>query len=148
MKDASEVHIIIDNCEALDKILGHLSMVKKRYCRSKYFEFRIARNKMIRKAINKCMENFCSDKNRMIKSVLDRPFQKVVLDHLVVNNELVLEPHEVKPIVDKVIEEWTKVCMVPKVWPKCWSSQYVPLSYVNDNAFAKIMFNISFDEFF
>ncbi|KAG9304518.1 hypothetical protein G9A89_020082 [Geosiphon pyriformis] len=148
MKDASEVHIMIDNCETLDKVLGHLSMVKKRYYRSKYFEFRIARDKIIRKAINKCIENFCSDKSKMIKSVLNWPFRKVVLNHLVIDNKLVLEPYEIKPMVDKIMEEWTRVHMVPKVWSRHWFSQYASLDYVNDDAFVKIMCNISFNEFF
>ncbi|KAG9297317.1 hypothetical protein G9A89_002006 [Geosiphon pyriformis] len=47
---------------------------------------------MIQKAIEYHMEKFCSDKGAMIRSVLDQFFHKVVLDYLVVNDELVLEP--------------------------------------------------------
>ncbi|KAG9299839.1 hypothetical protein G9A89_003383 [Geosiphon pyriformis] len=70
-------------------------------------------------AIDYYMENFCSDKRRMIKSVLKHPFHKIVLDHLVVDNELVIEPNE-----------------------------YMSLNYVDDNAFSGLTKEIDMEELF
>ncbi|KAG9304056.1 hypothetical protein G9A89_005966 [Geosiphon pyriformis] len=84
-------------------LFKHLSLVCKEYKRSKMFESRLAKETSIRKAIEKCMESFVSNKGGMIRSVLDRPFHKVVLDYLVVNDDLVLEPKEVKSKVDKIM---------------------------------------------
>ncbi|KAG9307417.1 hypothetical protein G9A89_017246 [Geosiphon pyriformis] len=105
-----------------DVIVKHLSLVHKDYRRAKMFELRFAEEASIRKAIEKCMENFCSDKDSMIRSVLDRLFHKVVLDYLVVDNELVLKPDELK------------------------TSQYVLLSYVRDNVFSGIMHKVNMSE--
>ncbi|KAG9302836.1 hypothetical protein G9A89_009613 [Geosiphon pyriformis] len=51
-------------------------------------------------AIDKCMEAFINNKDQMIRSVLEKPFRKVTLDHLVDNGDLVLEPDLVKGRVD------------------------------------------------
>ncbi|KAG9294918.1 hypothetical protein G9A89_003258 [Geosiphon pyriformis] len=53
---------------------------------------------------DKHMENFCSNKERMIKSVLEWSFQKVVLNYLIVNNKLVLVPEKIKSTVDCIME--------------------------------------------
>ncbi|KAG9299259.1 hypothetical protein G9A89_013907 [Geosiphon pyriformis] len=78
---------------------------------------KLAQKAFIREAIEKCMEKFCSDKDSMIRSVLDQPFQKVVLDHLVIDDELVLEP-----------------------------KKYAPLAHVKDDAFFGVMSAITLDE--
>ncbi|KAG9304335.1 hypothetical protein G9A89_019897 [Geosiphon pyriformis] len=85
--------------------------------------------------------------SHMIKSILKWPFHKVVLNHLVVNNDLVLEPSEVKSAVDTIMEGWTKKHTISDVLPIYWAAQYAPLSYVDDNAFSKVMCNIGSDEF-
>ncbi|KAG9306155.1 hypothetical protein G9A89_016059 [Geosiphon pyriformis] len=118
-EEASKFHAMVDNGAGHNAILGHLFGVKKRYCRSKYFESRNARNVAIRKVVNKYMENFCTDKGRMIKSVLEWPFCKMVLNHLVVNNDLVLESGEVKFAMRKHA--------ISNVLFACWTAQYAPL---------------------
>ncbi|KAG9290019.1 hypothetical protein G9A89_010325 [Geosiphon pyriformis] len=42
---------------------------------------------------------------RMIKSILDWLFHKVVLDHLVVDDKMIIEPKEVKLKVNEIMEE-------------------------------------------
>ncbi|KAG9294435.1 hypothetical protein G9A89_001940 [Geosiphon pyriformis] len=59
-------------------------------------------------AIDRRIESFELDKGHTIRSVLERPFQKVVLDHLMVDKELILEPEPVRSKVDEIIEGWTK----------------------------------------
>ncbi|KAG9285157.1 hypothetical protein G9A89_004372 [Geosiphon pyriformis] len=91
--------------EKSEVVLGHLSLVHKKYRKSKIHESRAAEKTSIRLAILKCMKNFCSNKGSMIRSILDWPFRKVVLDHLVIDDELILESGEVKINVDKIMED-------------------------------------------
>ncbi|KAG9296257.1 hypothetical protein G9A89_014849 [Geosiphon pyriformis] len=79
-----------------DVVVRHLSLVHRDYRRSKMFESKLAEEASVRKAIEKRMDNFCLDKGSMIRSVLEKPFHKVVLDHLIVDDDLVLLPEEVK----------------------------------------------------
>ncbi|KAG9305683.1 hypothetical protein G9A89_022605 [Geosiphon pyriformis] len=44
----------------------------------------------------------------MIKSILECLFCKIVLDYLVVNNVIVVEPEEIKLKNNKIMKEWTK----------------------------------------
>ncbi|KAG9297114.1 hypothetical protein G9A89_019395 [Geosiphon pyriformis] len=97
------------------KVVKHLFMVKKKYWKSKYFKLKTSEDTAIRKAINQHMDNFCSDKRLMIKSILDHLFHKVVLDYLV-DNKLVVEPDEIKLKVDEIMEEWTrKWTVLPRI---------------------------------
>ncbi|KAG9302898.1 hypothetical protein G9A89_022314 [Geosiphon pyriformis] len=99
-------------------IVKHLLLVRKDYRRTKMFELRFFEEISIRKTIDRRMENFCSDKDSMIRSVLNRLFCKIVLDHLVVDNKLVLKSEEVK-------------------------ASYVLLSYVQNDVFSGIMHEVS-----
>ncbi|KAG9296498.1 hypothetical protein G9A89_015090 [Geosiphon pyriformis] len=129
-----------------DVVVRHLLLVRRDYRRSKMFESRLAEEASVRKAIEKCMNNFCSDKSSMIRSVLEKPFCKVVLDHLIVDDDLVLLPKEVKSSVDKIMEGWTRKCSVQLELPNLWAYQYAPLDHVQDDVFLGVMSAISMDE--
>ncbi|KAG9299375.1 hypothetical protein G9A89_014023 [Geosiphon pyriformis] len=75
--------------QKVEDLISYLSLVRKEYRKSKIFE-------------------------SIIRSVLDWPFQKVVLDHLVVDDKLILEPEK-----------------------------YALLNYVRNDAFSNIMCVIS-----
>ncbi|KAG9295281.1 hypothetical protein G9A89_021212 [Geosiphon pyriformis] len=80
--------------------------------------------------------------------VLEYPFHKVILDHLVVNNKLILEPGSVKSKVDEIMEGWTRKRKVVSDIPEEWYHQYRLLSYVFDKAFWGVMQPIEFLELF
>ncbi|KAG9300564.1 hypothetical protein G9A89_000434 [Geosiphon pyriformis] len=96
----------------------------------------------------KRIENFELDKGYIIRSMLECFFHKVVLDHLVVNNELVLEPELVKSKVDTIIEDWTRRHQVVNDIANNWSHQYQLLEYIFDSAFFGVMCLIGFDELY
>ncbi|KAG9307588.1 hypothetical protein G9A89_023153 [Geosiphon pyriformis] len=129
-----------------DVVVRHLSLVHRDYRRSKMFESRLAEEASVKKAIKKHMDNFCSDKGSMIRSVLEKPFRKVVLDHLIVDDDLVLLPEEVKSSVNKIMEGWTRKRFVQSELPDLWAHQYTPLDHVRDDVFLGVMSAISMDE--
>ncbi|KAG9292120.1 hypothetical protein G9A89_005264 [Geosiphon pyriformis] len=120
-----------------DVVVRHLSLVCREYRRSKMFESRLAEEALVRMAIEKCIDNFCSDKGSMIRSVLEKPFCKVVLDHLIVDDDLVLLPKEVKSSVDRIMEGWTRKCSV---------QSYAFLDHVQNDAFSGVISAISMGE--
>ncbi|KAG9286287.1 hypothetical protein G9A89_014273 [Geosiphon pyriformis] len=120
-------------------VIKHLLLVRRDYKRSKMFESRLAKEASVRKAIEKRMDNFCSDKGNMIRSVLEKPFHKVVLDYLIVDDDLVLLSEEVKLSVDKIMEGWTRKCSVQLELPDLWACQYMPLDHVWDDAFLGVI---------
>ncbi|KAG9304673.1 hypothetical protein G9A89_021453 [Geosiphon pyriformis] len=93
---------------------------KKSYRVSKLVKSQSTKDANIRSVIDKRMESFEVDKDHTIKSVLECLFRKIVLDHLVVDDDLILEPKQVK---SKLLE------------------------YVFDKAFSKVMCSIEYDEF-
>ncbi|KAG9292238.1 hypothetical protein G9A89_023958 [Geosiphon pyriformis] len=98
-------------------------------------------------AINKYMEVFVDNKGQMIRSVLEKSFRKVTLDHLVNNKDLVLEPDLVKGRVDSIMENSTRKCTVKSLVSSCWQVQFFPLNHVSDNAFCGVIKQIDLDEF-
>ncbi|KAG9291342.1 hypothetical protein G9A89_003446 [Geosiphon pyriformis] len=129
-----------------DVIVRHLSLVCRDYRRLKMFKSRLAEKALVRKAIEKCINNFCLDKSSMIRSVLEKPFCKVVLDHLIVDDNLVLLPEEVKSSIDKIMEGWIRKRSVQSELPDLWTCQYAPLDHVRNDAFSGVMSAISMDK--
>ncbi|KAG9305456.1 hypothetical protein G9A89_021174 [Geosiphon pyriformis] len=100
----------------------------------------------IRSTIKRKMENFMVNKGHIIRSVLEYSFHKVVLDHLVSDGSLILDPVEVKSKVDSIIESWTRKKVMLISVSNLWQCQYLLLDYVNDNAFSGVINVISLDE--
>ncbi|KAG9292125.1 hypothetical protein G9A89_005269 [Geosiphon pyriformis] len=71
-------------------------------------ESKHAKVSQIRSSIDKRIESFELDKSHTIRSVLEHPFRKITLNHLVVNGKLVLDSNLVKAKVDVIMEGWTK----------------------------------------
>ncbi|KAG9291093.1 hypothetical protein G9A89_012965 [Geosiphon pyriformis] len=129
-------------------ILSALSSTQKSYRVSKLIESQNAKEANIKSAIDRRMESFEVNKDHTIRSVLEHSFCKVVLDHLVVDSELVLEPDQVISKVDVIMEGWTRKRRVVNDMLSKWCCQYWPLEYVFDEAFSEVMCLIGFDEFF
>ncbi|KAG9293915.1 hypothetical protein G9A89_019253 [Geosiphon pyriformis] len=119
---------------------------RKFYCTAKLVNSLKAKKANIRSAINRRMENFKINKGHMIRNVLECPFRKVVLDYLVVDNELILEPNLVKSKMDVIIESWTRKCGVVDDISDEWHCQYQPLEYVFNETFSGIMDSIKFNK--
>ncbi|KAG9297555.1 hypothetical protein G9A89_007630 [Geosiphon pyriformis] len=116
---------------------------------SRFHKLELLVSKLVKASlIDRRMESFKLDKGCTIRSVLERPFQKVVLDHLVVDEELILEPKPVRSKVDEIMEGWTRKRAVVSDISDDWAQQYLPLSYVFDEAFSDVMGSIDFDEMF
>ncbi|KAG9297128.1 hypothetical protein G9A89_019409 [Geosiphon pyriformis] len=142
------VQNLVDSGTGSDHICSAFFGARKSYHASKLTESLRAKKANIRSAIDKKMESFEVNKSHTIRSVLKHSFHKVVLNHLVVNDDLILEPDLVKSKVDVIIEGWTKKRHVADDISIDWHHQYQPLEYVFDKAFSGVMCLIGFNEFF
>ncbi|KAG9288552.1 hypothetical protein G9A89_006048 [Geosiphon pyriformis] len=111
--------------------LSVLSKVRKLYHSSKMSEAECVRKSRIRSAIDKRIESFELNKDHTIRNVLEHPFYKVTLDHLVMDNKLVLEPDLVKTKTRK----HNVVSVVSSL-----------LEYIFDDAFFDVICPIDFDK--
>ncbi|KAG9301395.1 hypothetical protein G9A89_018067 [Geosiphon pyriformis] len=115
---------IVYGGQKVENLLSYLLLVRKEYRKSKMFESKLLQEATIRKAIKKRMKQFCLDKRSMIRSV--------VLDHLVVDNKLILELEEKH--------------VMPMVLSDLWAHQYAPLNYVRNDAFSDVISVINMDK--
>ncbi|KAG9293910.1 hypothetical protein G9A89_019248 [Geosiphon pyriformis] len=83
----------------------------------------------------------------MIRNVLEHPFCKVALDHLVVNDKLILEPKKVKSKVNKIMVGWIHKWEVFSFVSGLWTRQYALLVHVNNDAFSSVISKVNLDEF-
>ncbi|KAG9300576.1 hypothetical protein G9A89_000757 [Geosiphon pyriformis] len=129
---------LIDSGVNFNRVYFALFGIRKSYCAFKLAKSLAAKEANIRSAINRRMESFEINKSHTIRNVLECFFCKVVLDHLVVNNELILESNSVKSKINIIMEEWTrKYSMVADVFD-VWFCQYWPLDYVFNEAFSAV----------
>ncbi|KAG9301002.1 hypothetical protein G9A89_018954 [Geosiphon pyriformis] len=127
-------------------VYSTLSGIRKSYHMFKLVEFLTTKETNIRAAINKRMESFEMNKDYTIRSVLECSFHKVVLDHLVVEDKLILELDLVKSKMDIIMEDWTKKHGVIADVTDVWSCQYRPLDYIFDEAFSGVMCLVKLNE--
>ncbi|KAG9304015.1 hypothetical protein G9A89_005925 [Geosiphon pyriformis] len=142
MLDADKALVLVNMAD----ILKFLSVVRREYRKFKMYESKLVQETAIREAIEKHIEKFCSNKGSIIRSVLGQPFWKIMLDHLVVNDELVLEPEEVKLKIDRIMEGWMRKWMLSSVLPDLWVCQYASLVHVRDDAFSGVINAVSLSE--
>ncbi|KAG9293619.1 hypothetical protein G9A89_005622 [Geosiphon pyriformis] len=150
-KQFSDLDAILDSVNTLpvrflffsgagfDAICSGLAKTKKSYRSSKLLESKCAEEFCIKQAIKKRMESFEMDKGHTIRSVLERPFCKVMLDYLVDGRELVLEPELIKSKVDGIMKGWTRKRVARQFWS---------LDYVFNGAFSDVIHLIGFNEMF
>ncbi|KAG9286846.1 hypothetical protein G9A89_012396 [Geosiphon pyriformis] len=119
---------------------------RKSYPATKLAESLRAKKANIRLAIDRKMESFKVNKSHTIRSVLECLFYKVVLDHLVVNNKLILQPNLVKSKINVIMKSWIRKCKVVNNISGEWHCQYQPLKYVFDEAFSGVMGSIEFNK--
>ncbi|KAG9302708.1 hypothetical protein G9A89_005182 [Geosiphon pyriformis] len=143
-----EIRNMLNDGASSEDVFVCLSGLKKSYHCFKMHKAKVVKAVVIRHAIDRRMKNFCTDKGHMIRSILNRLFHKMVLDHLVVDDELVLDPSEVKSKVDVIIEGWTRKQSALTHLFTPWACQYALLQYVDDDAFSGVMDVISFNELF
>ncbi|KAG9294424.1 hypothetical protein G9A89_001929 [Geosiphon pyriformis] len=143
---AFKIQIMINKGTRIENIVCHILVVKKRYYRSKYHESKVIKDESIKVAVTKRIENFCSNKERMIKNILDQPFKKVVLDYLIIDDKLILESQTVKSLVDTIIKDWMRKHLVSGILSGWWLNQYASLDYVDDDIFSEVMCGISLNE--
>ncbi|KAG9287643.1 hypothetical protein G9A89_023993 [Geosiphon pyriformis] len=128
-------NVIVDSGADSGYVCSALFGARKAYHASKLTESLQAKEAAIRAAIDKRMESFEVNKSYTIRSVLEWLFRKVVLNHLVVGNELILKPDLVKfKVVDDISGDWCH--------------QYQLLEYVFDEVFSGVISSIEFEELF
>ncbi|KAG9299148.1 hypothetical protein G9A89_020461 [Geosiphon pyriformis] len=125
-----------------------LAKMNKSYRSFKLLESKHAEKFHMRQAIERRIESFKMDKSHIIRSVLEHSFHKVVLNHLVDDRELVLEPELVKSKMDGIMEGWTRKHVVASDISNNWARQFQSLNYVFDSAFSNVMYSIGFNEIF
>ncbi|KAG9295698.1 hypothetical protein G9A89_001715 [Geosiphon pyriformis] len=119
--ESSKISGLLNICSNSVKVFKQLSVAKKHYHKTKYIESKLAKSVSINRTISKHMDNFVSGKGNMISSILEHPFCKVVLNHLVLDGDLILELAKVKAKVDNIMVDWTRKCKVSELVPDLWS---------------------------
>ncbi|KAG9307176.1 hypothetical protein G9A89_017004 [Geosiphon pyriformis] len=131
---ASIIQAFVNSSADSGHIHSALFSIRKSYYVSKMAKSLRAEESSIQSAIEKRIENFVVNKGHIIHSVLEHLFQKVVLDHLVSNDSLIVDP------VD------TKIRAVSYNILDLWQYQYLLLNHVDDKTFFRVINVISYND--
>ncbi|KAG9289714.1 hypothetical protein G9A89_014449 [Geosiphon pyriformis] len=130
----------------LDCICFALCDAKKSYHVFKLTELLWTKKSDIRSAVEKRMKSFAVNKSHTICSALEHFFCKVVLNHLVSDGNLILDPVDVKEKIDKIIKDWTRKKVILRNVLELWQHQYLLLNYLDNSAFSEVINAINYDE--
>ncbi|KAG9294454.1 hypothetical protein G9A89_001959 [Geosiphon pyriformis] len=84
-----------------DKLISELLSIKKEYRSTLHARIRLQQQRQIVDNIIKRQQNFELNKGTMIKSILNRKRQRIVLDHVIEKGEFYDNPDEIKKLVNK-----------------------------------------------
>ncbi|KAG9303627.1 hypothetical protein G9A89_018524 [Geosiphon pyriformis] len=101
----SVIQDVVDSDASSNHICTAFFGARRSYHAVKLAESLRVKEMNIKSAINRRMKSFEVNKDYMIRSVLKHSFHKMVLDYLVVDDELILEPNLVMSKIDYVFDE-------------------------------------------
>ncbi|KAG9305996.1 hypothetical protein G9A89_009320 [Geosiphon pyriformis] len=113
-----------------DKLISELLSIKKEFRSTLHAKIRLQQQRQIVDNIIKRQQNFELNKEAMIKSILNRKKQRIVLDHVIKEGKFHDDSDEIKKLVNKKAQDWTRTRILK---PKLCKN------YVFNSVMAKIM---------
>ena len=86
----------------------------------------------IQKFIQKRADNFNGNQSSMIDSLLNRSRRKIVIDRVISNGNLLVEPQEIKDEVNKHFQTCAGGVHHEERIPSNWLPRYAPIDQIND----------------
>ncbi|KAG9288334.1 hypothetical protein G9A89_021365 [Geosiphon pyriformis] len=130
-----------------DKLITELFNIKKEYRSTLHARIKLQQQRQIVDNIIKRQQNFDLNKRAIIKSILNKKRQRIVLDHVIEEGKFHDDPDEIKKLVNKKAQGWTRTRILePNLW-KSWEHRFEPIKYIPDHVFDGVMTKISNKEF-
>ncbi|KAG9294821.1 hypothetical protein G9A89_008513 [Geosiphon pyriformis] len=83
----------------------------------------------------------------MIKSIINRKRQRIVLDHVIEEGEFHDDSDEIKKLVNKKAQGWTRTKSIePDLW-KSWEHRFELIESIPDHAFDGVIDELTNEEF-
>ena len=82
----------------------------------------------------------------MIDSLLNRPRRKIVIDRVISNGNLLVEPQEIKDEVNKHFQTCAGGVHHEERIPPNWLPRYAPIDQINDEWYNSLLIPPSFEE--
>ncbi|KAG9299686.1 hypothetical protein G9A89_006402 [Geosiphon pyriformis] len=116
-----------------DKLIVELLGIKKEYRSILHARIRLQQQKQIVNNIIKRQQNFKLSKGAMIKSILNRKKQRIVLNHVIKKGKFHDDLNEIKNLVNKKAQSW--------------EHRFKPIESIPDYVFDGVMAEITNEEF-
>ncbi|KAG9301588.1 hypothetical protein G9A89_016658 [Geosiphon pyriformis] len=130
-----------------DKLIVELLNIKKEYRSTLRARIRLQQQRQIVDNIIRRQQNFDLNKGAMIKSIMNRKRQRIVLDHVIEKGEFHDDPDEIKKLVNKKAQGWTRTRSIkPDLW-KSWEHRFELIESIPDHAFDGVMDELTNEEF-
>ncbi|CAG8819383.1 35715_t:CDS:2, partial [Gigaspora margarita] len=137
----------------LGKIIRDIHNGKKKILEKKYLtENTISKNKEIQKKVKKHCEMIVNNQGQMLVSLLNKPYNKIIINKLVLekqdhSRELITKPEEVMSITEKHFQnQYQKRNTRPNLLTQKWAEIYKPTSYVQESLYENLLVEISEEE--
>ena len=100
----------------------------------------------IKKFIQKKADDFNGNQSVMIDSLLNRPRRKIVIDRVLSNDDLIIEPQEIKEVVNKHFQTCAGGVHHEERIPPNWLPRYAPIDQIDETWYNSLLTPPTFDE--
>ncbi|KAG9299310.1 hypothetical protein G9A89_013958 [Geosiphon pyriformis] len=130
-----------------DKLILELLSIQKKYRSTLHARIRLQQQRQIVNNIIKRQQNLELNKRAMIKSILNRKKQRIILDHVIEEGKFHDDPNKIKKLVNKKAQGWTRTRILEsKLW-KNWEHRFKPIESIPDHAFDGVIIEITNEKF-
>ena len=136
-----------NNASQIQSWHNNLIQWSKTYRQSFKLQTKTEQAKQITEAIIKREKAFETEKGNMIKNILEKQQDKIMLDHVIKNGEYFNDPVDVKKIAVDKARIWTRKRNMTQLLNPIWQTRYQPISHIKDDIFKSVMNPISEIEF-
>jgi len=84
--------------------------------------------------------------NRYDRFAIKSPRQKIVIDRVLVNTDLLIEPIEIKAAVNKYFQTYTGGLHHSQPIPQQWQARYLPVDHVDSSWYDSLLIPPTFNE--
>ena len=123
--------------------LGHLRKQTATLCRAKTRQYEF---EQMRFFIQKRCDDLKEDQSSMLDSILNRKKRSIIIDRLLIDNELELDPDIIKSATNKHFQTVTNSHHSPANIPEDWQDFYLPQDHIDSSIYNSLMHPPSFDE--
>ncbi|CAG8767416.1 13781_t:CDS:1, partial [Ambispora leptoticha] len=131
VNNLSKTQIQIQPSTTIEEIDAILKTAQQQTKTARNIENQTAKNQHIKNCIERRYQNFQNNTSKMIKSILKKHTDPVILHNIRTHDNIITEPDEIKTAIQEHFKNWTKLNPTQtELWQE-WANEYKPIQTID-----------------